>query len=312
MARVLILLSTYNGEVYLREQMDSLYAQEGVDMHILVRDDGSKDKTINILEDYQHNQGSLTIIRGDNLGPAKSFYELARYAFMKTVQYDYYAFCDQDDVWFPNKLLRAINAMEDDRSEYKLFYGNVKPVDSNLNPTSLSSIKIANCLEANIVSNRSLGCTQVFNFALLSQIIKISNYIEKRPMEEGILPFHDAWTALVAYSLNASVIVDNTPLIYYRQHSNNVIGDGGSGFSRMRSRIKRFMSNYRYHSTSCQIVLQVFPDEISLRNKSILELCAYYRVSFKKRLKLATEKSLYHYGVIDNIGTFFVIVLGKF
>ena len=92
--KVLILLSTYNGERYIKEQIESLLKQENVKVSILVRDDGSTDGTINILNEYQ-KQGKLKWYTGENLKPAKSFMNLVENA----PEYEYYAFCDQDDVW---------------------------------------------------------------------------------------------------------------------------------------------------------------------------------------------------------------------
>ena len=103
--KVLILVSTYNGEKYLPEQLDSLYAQEGVDIHILVRDDGSKDNTIGILKNYQGSKGKMTIIEGENIGAGQSFLALINEATTNYPDYDYYAFCDQDDVWYGNKVV---------------------------------------------------------------------------------------------------------------------------------------------------------------------------------------------------------------
>ena len=91
MKKVQVLLSTYNGEKYLKEQLDSIIAQKGVDVHILARDDGSKDDTIKILEGYEN----IDIIKGSNIGVCKSFFELIN----KSGEYDYYSFADQDDVW---------------------------------------------------------------------------------------------------------------------------------------------------------------------------------------------------------------------
>ena len=93
MSKILILMSTYNGEKYLREQIESIRNQTiKEDIEILVRDDGSKDGTLEILEEYAEI-GTLQFIRGKNIGSAQSFHELLRIA----PKYDYYAFADQDD-----------------------------------------------------------------------------------------------------------------------------------------------------------------------------------------------------------------------
>ena len=124
MKKVQVLLSTYNGEKYLKEQLDSIIAQKGVDVHILARDDGSKDDTIKILEGYEN----IDIIKGSNIGVCKSFFELIN----KSGEYDYYSFADQDDVWDCDKLVIAINKLEKCNSKPAVYASNTRLVDANL------------------------------------------------------------------------------------------------------------------------------------------------------------------------------------
>ncbi|MBQ4399872.1 MAG: glycosyltransferase, partial [Alphaproteobacteria bacterium] len=107
MDNVLVLMSTYNGEKYLKTQLDSILAQQGVNVQILVRDDGSSDGTLPILQAYAA-QGKLTYYTGPNLKPAKSFMDLIYNA----PQADFYAFADQDDYWLPEKLICAVNKLK--------------------------------------------------------------------------------------------------------------------------------------------------------------------------------------------------------
>lgn len=101
---VAVLMATYNGERFLREQLDSLLNQKDVTVKILVRDDNSKDSTVSILEEYK-SKSLLQWYTGEHLGVEKNFLDLLRHA----PEADYYAFCDQDDVWDDNKLSVAIN-----------------------------------------------------------------------------------------------------------------------------------------------------------------------------------------------------------
>ena len=108
MEKVTVLLSTYNGEKYLAEQLESLAAQQGVEVELLVRDDGSNDGTASILNEWQ-DKGLLSWYRTVNLGPGKSFMDL-----LQTAQSgSYYAFCDQDDVWLSNKLQITMDKMKE-------------------------------------------------------------------------------------------------------------------------------------------------------------------------------------------------------
>ena len=99
---IAILMSTYNGERYLREQIDSLLNQTYKDWKLYIRDDGSTDETISIIESYVNDYPDLIVLLKDdlgNLGSARSFMRI-----LSVVDADYYMFCDQDDVWLPNKV----------------------------------------------------------------------------------------------------------------------------------------------------------------------------------------------------------------
>lgn len=308
MKSVLIMLSTYNGEKYLREQLDSIYAQEGVDIHLLVRDDGSQDSTIDILKMYSNKRGRMTILEEKNVGAALSFHCLMKYGYDNFSNYDYYAFSDQDDVWMPLKLYTSVSELEQSRNKYKLFYGHVTPVNHEMRQLVTSTVKMSNCLQANIISNRSLGCTQVMNFGLLEKAIRIWDYISKED-RKSFVPLHDAWTALVAYAFSGYVVIGQSQM-YYRQHEKNVIGYGGSFWRRQMGRIKRFLSNKKATSSLCQLFLAVYEDA-PVQNFRTIDRFANYNKSIIKRISLAVRPSIYKYGLIDNIGTFFVIILGK-
>ena len=127
--RICVMLSSYNGEKYIKEQIDSILAQKiDGEMILLVRDDGSTDETKQILNEYRSKYNNISWYTGDNLKAAKSFWDLVNSA----PDADYYAFCDQDDVWYPDKLVRAINALEKEAIP-ALYASNVVVVDQNLN-----------------------------------------------------------------------------------------------------------------------------------------------------------------------------------
>jgi len=311
MENVLVLLSTYNGEKYLREQLNSIIAQEEVNFHILVRDDGSNDATIKILEEYQANFGKITIMEGQNVGAALSFYNLLLKADSCLDNFDYYAFADQDDYWFPRKLIESVTLLNKQSAYYKLYYGKVTATNSKLEPIETVKIMPSTSLASNIVSSRALGCTMVFNRNLLHKACVISEYLNKKSKTDYI-PYHDGWMSLVAYSLGGAVVVGKEPLMFYRQHEHNAVGTGKNVFGLIKARFIRYLKSEKTKSKKCQIVLGLLGNEIPTQNKNLLCLCAYYSQSLKKRIQLACRKDLYEYGLIDNIGTFGVIILNKF
>lgn len=312
MTSVLVLLSTYNGEKFLREQLDSVYNQQNVAVQILVRDDGSTDTTVEILKEYESSRGNMTILVEQNVGAARSFHRLAWYAYKDMPQkYDWYAFCDQDDVWIPEKLDVSIGSLAGNGNPYQLFYGRAWIVDANLVTKRAMTVPIVNTLEANIVASHSLGCTQVFNYALLKSFVSLKPYIDSAADGDYVI-LHDGWNAIVAYSLDANVVVGQAPLLKYRQHGHNVVGAGQSRFRANIERMKRCLSGKCLKSWKCKKVLDALGDQLPDKNRLVLERCAYYKKSVWSRLRLACTPSMYQYALGDNIGVFVSIICGEF
>ena len=117
-SKVQVLLSTYNGEKYLKEQLDSLLAQDYPNIDILIRDDGSKDSTKQILTGYE-NHKNIRVIYGSNIGITASFLELLK---ISDPEAEFLAFCDQDDVWLKDKISRAVAALQKHPSDIPLMY----------------------------------------------------------------------------------------------------------------------------------------------------------------------------------------------
>lgn len=316
MNTVCILLSTYNGQDYLRDQLDSLYRQRGVNIHILVRDDGSTDQTIEIVDDYRKKYGKIEFIKGRNVGAKRSFFELCFWAASYESIFDYYAFCDQDDVWYDDKLLRAVSILDKKTEiEDKLWYGDVRLVDGCLNTIDTPSIIVVNNLKGNIVASHSLGCTQVFTHSLLLKMTKIKKWIVKEDDCTGVLiPYHDGWLALVAYSMNAYVFYDNNKCMDYRQHKDNVIGASKSFVFTLWARLRRYAikESANIKSGKCKTLLATFDYELPADNKKVLKDFAFYKDSFSSRMQLAFDFSIYQYGKFTNVMTFLQLFLVDF
>ena len=111
---VAVLLSSYNGETFIRDQIESILHQVGdFSLHLIIRDDGSIDCTKNIIETIAKENSNISIYEGKNIGVNASFYELIKIA----PKVDYYAISDQDDIWLPEKLQIAISALEENPSK---------------------------------------------------------------------------------------------------------------------------------------------------------------------------------------------------
>lgn len=313
MQSVLILLSTYNGAKYLREQLDSLYNQKGIIVNILVRDDGSKDDTVDILKEYQTKYGAMSIYAEDNIGCKRSFYKLIQLASTMERSFDYYAFCDQDDVWDDDKLVSAVKILDQSDNEYKLYYSAARCVDNDMNLVKVLPINTRDSLASIIISSHSLGCTQVFNKAVLLKVNLINEIILPSISVGGYIPQHDTWVLVTAKSLGGYIFYDSDSHINYRQHAGNVVGGGSkSMLSILRLRLSRHLSHPNMRSCLAFYALKAYAGYLSDEANRTLDQLAEYKSTLNRRIKLMMSKEMRTGNVSIDIPMKFMVVLGKF
>ncbi|MEQ8315636.1 MAG: glycosyltransferase family 2 protein [Gammaproteobacteria bacterium] len=236
--KLAVLLSTYNGGKFLKEQLDSLLGQTYSNFVVVVRDDGSMDDSLEILQAYAaehpdrfHLVNSTTTATNggsNNLGACGSFSLLMDYVLQHKTELGlepaYMLFCDQDDVWFENKIERELKCMLE--TEAQLDHDAPVLVHSDLAVVSENRELIANSFtryqgletERNsfcnlAISNLVTGCTALINEAAARKAL---------PIPEGAI-MHDWWLGLVAAGFGQIVFID-APLVHYRQHGSNTIG----------------------------------------------------------------------------------------
>lgn len=215
---IAVLLSSYNGEKYIREQIDSILDLDVVNdkkyhLKLYVRDDGSTDSTLTILEEYKRN-GKIEIIPSDsNLGPAKSFLSL-----LNAIEADYYAFSDQDDVWNKNKISRALERLESIDGP-AIYYANAELVDKKLHSFNkyVYSVIQTPHIENIMCCCNVLGCTMVLNNNL-------KRIFDKQSFLESNIGMHDYYLCMLCMACGGNIIYDSDPVMLYRQHDNNVLG----------------------------------------------------------------------------------------
>ena len=273
---VLVLMSTYNGEKYLREQIDSILTQQDVDVDLLVRDDGSKDDTLKILDEYQSN-GKLTYYTGPNLGPQRSFMHLLQNA----PKSEYYAFADQDDVWMKDKLSCAITKLSKNEDKPALYFSQTQVTDENLNLRKSVKINPLLTFGESLIYKYVNGCTMVFNHNL-RQII--SNQTPK------CMPMHDMWIYAIAMAFDAHVVFDPTPHILYRQHTTNAVGAGHGFMFDWNLRIRRFLSHGNIRSKQAEALKYYYGDNIPEHNLRKLTLFLEGKHSFIRRIAILFNK----------------------
>ena len=291
MKQVQVLMSTYNGEKYLKEQIDSILEQTDVEVSLLVRDDGSTDGTIKILEEYKRNNKNISWYQGKNIGTGKSFFELLK----DTIEgADYYAFADQDDYWFPEKLIKAIERIQIVEGEYidcPLLYGsNVIYATKDLKKREKYRYKnkkkptFGNALLENIC----IGCTQVFNKELFCVVR------EKQPREKI---WHDWWLYLSA-SCFGQVIYDEEAYILYRQHGENQVGMKNSWCGRWKNRICYFSKLKNSVSLQAQEFINIYGKDYELY--LLVQTVAEYKKNWKSKIRLIKNKEIYRQQNIDD------------
>jgi glycosyltransferase involved in cell wall biosynthesis len=208
-----VMMSTFNGEKYLHEQLCSILEQLPDNGELWIRDDGSSDRTVAIIRDV--GDARIHLLEESNIGFARSFLEL-----MRSVpnERDMYMLADQDDVWLPGKIERAWHVVGQNSGAPFLYCTGTQLVDENLRFLGVSSwfpnsVSFLNAFTENLVT----GCTIAMNYDLLELATP------KRGGEK--IAFHDWWLYVVAVAFG-SVFYDRVPTILYRQHAGNYIGKG--------------------------------------------------------------------------------------
>lgn len=281
MSTVTVLMSTYNGEKYLEEQIESIIRQEGVNIKIFVRDDGSTDKTQELLERFQ-KEGILQWYTGKNLRSARSFLDLILHA----PKSDYYAFCDQDDVWNSDKLYRATSKLESvgDESLPKLYCSNYQLVDSQLKDLPDNGHASTVSFNAALVSSCCTGCTVVFNRKLL-EILKIG--------QPQALVMHDDWVHKVCLAVGGIVIYDEYRSLKYRQHEANVNGGVHDIKSRLRNIAIRVRKKDRIRSKQIKEILRIYRNMMPDNNVILADkIAAYTEKTILDRVRLAYDQEI--------------------
>lgn len=240
--RIDILLATYNGAAFLEEQIDSILRQSHENWRLLVRDDGSTDRTVEILEQSAKDHPDKILLIADNdgnLGCTGNFNRL-----MERSTAEYVALCDQDDVWLAHKLAASMERMQVLERDHGpetpvLVHTDLRTVDRSLKiiGPSLWQYQGLNPADANdfgrlLIHNVVTGCSMLINRALKERALPI-------PAEAKV---HDWWIALVASAFGTTGAV-SAPTALYRQHGSNVMGARAFAGLRIFARIVEFIKD---------------------------------------------------------------------
>ncbi|MND43438.1 putative glycosyltransferase EpsE [compost metagenome] len=301
---IAILLCTYNGSKYLREQLDSLIEQTHKNWILYVSDDGSSDDTLDILHHYQRTLGTrLFIFEGPRQGFARNFISLIQ---NPLVDGDYFAFSDQDDIWLDDKLARSLAALQQSRSDVATMYcSRTKLIDAAgkcaghsplfTRPPSFRNALVQSLAGANtMLVNRR---TQ----ALLAAIEPNAQIVA-----------HDWLTYLLVSSHDGVVIYDPQPTLLYRQHGGNLIGSN-TGFRRRLVRLACTLRGRFSEWNEMNLrILAKYKSSLSQDNLRIMEQFATARKSsLFKRLRLLGETGVYRQTLAGNLSLLAAAILNK-
>ena len=273
MKKIVVLLSTYNGEKYLKELLDSVLAQIEINLDIYIRDDGSSDRTKEILKNYTEVYDNIKVVFGNNLGYAKSFWWLIQ----NVRDYDYYALCDQDDIWKREKLSIAIEKIGELSEDIPVLYtSDVTPFNEK-GIVSSRLFNVNNAIDKYESFQKSIlpGCTFVFNNKAHNLLLQYNGYMES----------HD-WAIYAIINMFGKVLYDCNNYIYYRLHENNTIGKS-TVLEEYIIKIKRFFKPSKCtRSKFAKDFYETYKNLLTEEDNSIINNLAYYTRDYKKKYNL--------------------------
>lgn len=278
-----VLLSTYNGASYIDEQIQTILNQKYVNVYLAIRDDGSTDNTIDVLNKYKSFE-NVEIHTGENIGYKKSFLWLLN-------QYkddsNFFSFSDQDDYWLENKLFEAIKALKEfNENDYNLYFSNLIVTDRNLNKIGVKEFTDRTISLGSSLSRSNLaGCSMVFNKNIAQKVSKVNSLHDTNVA-------HDTLVQLVALTLNGNIYYDKNSYILFRRHEKNTSSFNKSKLKLIKNEIRMIKQNKNSRIDTARILLNTLDKEIPLENQKLLENVLKYKKSLRNKLSLLSNKNL--------------------
>jgi glycosyltransferase involved in cell wall biosynthesis len=304
-----ILLPTFNGETYLRQQIDSILKQTYQNWQLIIRDDGSSDNTQNICKEYIDRYPNKIFILADNLGNLGT-----RGSFLTLMQYsknDYIMFCDQDDIWLPDKVLDTYERMVAAENSFGvgtsiMVYTDLKIVDQQLNLISDSLFKHTkrnpsyNEISKLWMADITYGCTFLFNNKLKSICKSIPPGIP-----------HDFWLPMIATTFGKLILLDK-PTILYRRHGSNVSTLKKYGLSEVSSahglisHISKLSKRRQRLNATCkryEIFYDAFCEMMTLQQRKLFrDISSIPSRNWFMRRYMILKHKMFKTGLVKNIG----------
>jgi len=298
--RVTILLCTYNGGPFLAEQLASIAAQTYQNWRLIVSDDGSRDETLEILASGLIDGSRIELRTGPQLGACKNYMSLATDG---RIEGGYFAYCDQDDIWDPNKLERAIAQLSSVSTDGPaLYFSRVRLIDADGQHLGYSRLcKRPPSFENSLVENIASGNTIVMNTKARNLLVQAGNLD---------VAMHDWWTYMLVTGAGGTVRYDDTPSMLYRQHQVNAVGVD-SGLRAIARRFQRLWSQSFAEKNAMNIAaLQTCRHLLRAENRFILDLFIALRSSSAILRMFSFRKArIYRQTALDQVSLIFAVAM---
>ena len=300
---VLVMLSSYNGEKYIEQQIRSILAQRDVDVYLRIRDDGSVDDTKSIIKQlFAEFPGRIELIEGENIGLNASFFALIGTA----EGFDYYAISDQDDYWLPEKLSVAIRSLEKENLDMPLLFASTSYLaDDDLKPYGQTRRQVRPFTIYNtVIQNICPGHTQVMNNALLKFL--------QRDWETERIYVYDSWIMNIAM-LYGKIIFSNSSFTLYRQHKGNQLGSGAGALGQLLESGKRVQKNKgSLYREQIRYLLECQKDKLE-ECGAAKEIGSFLKASsILERILYSFRGKLYRQRKMETMAFYFAYIVGKF
>jgi glycosyltransferase involved in cell wall biosynthesis len=302
---VAILLATYNGARFLVDQLNSIERQTHTNWRVFASDDGSSDGTRAILAAYRERWGAerLRISHGPQRGHAANFLSLVQDA---AISADYYAFCDQDDVWLEDKLERSVRSIEGVGEQKAALYGSstiyIDPKGHRIGSSKI--FKYPPSIENAFVQNIAGGNTMLLN-GLARKLLR------SIPLDHSFVA-HDWTTYLLVIACNGLVIYDPLPSVNYRQHEFNLHGSNVGLKERVTRIVQLFRGQFRIYSASHLHVLNTVASELGpTAIKRVNQFQAVRDGSLFKRIASFWSGRFHRQTRLGNLGMWFAVLSNR-
>lgn len=305
LSKVVIFMATYNGQKYLSEQIDSILSQTHKNWQIVVSDDGSKDNTLSLLNNYADRLGSekFIIVKGPGKGFVSNFLSMVC---RQGIEGDYYAYADQDDIWLPNKLERGLDWLQTIAIDVPALYcSRTHLVDEQGHALQYSTLfKKSPSFSNALVQSIAGGNTMVFNQAAFD-LLRIAG-------DKLKIITHDWWTYLLITGVGGKVHYDPVPSLKYRQHASNLIGSNIGWQARWRRVVDLFQGQFKVWTDLNIQALMGCKNFLTAENQWLLEQFILARnASWIERIVKMKKIGVYRQTLLGHLGLLAGILFNK-